>query len=32
LRITNASGLHLLIRSTRTGQRVTFDVKSRNFM
>lgn len=32
LRITDASGLHLLIRSTRTGQRVTFDVKSRSFM
>jgi hypothetical protein len=32
LRITDASGLHLLIRSTRTRQRVTFDVKSRNFM
>jgi hypothetical protein len=31
LRITDASGVHLLIRSTRTGQRVTFDVKSNSF-
>jgi hypothetical protein len=32
LRITDASGLHLLIRSIRTGQRVTFDVKSHSFV